>query len=57
MDCFDATEPWFAEDDIECATAIKYLKPAWGAYAAYFDGSEPSSCGFDFGAVGDTDAC
>jgi hypothetical protein len=27
-----------------------------GTYAAHFDGSKPSSHGFDFGTIGDADA-
>jgi hypothetical protein len=54
---FDLSEPWFSKDDVEGAVAVKDFEPAGGADTAYSDCTEPSSDGFDFGTVGDTDAC
>ena len=57
MNCFDLTEPWFAEDDIKCTMAVKYLKPAWGTDATDFDGSKLSAHSFDLGTASNTDTC
>ena len=54
---FDLSKPWFSEDDVEGSVTVEDFKPAGGADATYPDCSKPSPYGFDFSAIGDTDAC
>jgi hypothetical protein len=54
---FDLSKPWFPEDDVEGAMTVKDFEPAGGANTTYLDCSEPSSYGFDLGAIGDANAC